>query len=106
MHPRDDLLVRLDEPVAHRALRVARRGRCPNVVDAFEEHDVFHPRLSEDVPVEAREDIWAQAVVQDTVPTRSLVEHGDVRRARVGLQPSQNEIWPAVYVYGNEPCCR
>lgn len=92
---RNDLLVSLDETVTNHLLGVGRGRRGTDVVDAFKYHGVFDPGLGEDVTVNATEGVGAQTVVEDTVPTRSLVEDGDIGCERVFLHASEDEVWPA-----------
>lgn len=95
MHACNDLLVGLNEAVADSLLGCGRGRGGTNVIDAFKDHDVFDSRLGENVTVDAAEGVGAETVIEDTVPTRSLVEDGDVGREQVFLHASEHKVRPA-----------
>ncbi len=66
-----------------------------DVVDAFEQDEVFDAGLGEDVAVEAGEGAGAGGIVQDAVTTDALVEDAEVGGLLVGLEASGEDVGPA-----------
>ena len=56
------------------------------IVDPGEDDEPVHLWHRQHVAVEARQHVRTEPVAQDAVAARGLVQHGDVRRGRVGLQ--------------------
>ena len=73
-----DLLVGLDDAVTSEGLVCGRRVGCTNVVHSFKYHGEFDTRLREDVAVDSSKGVRAEPVVEDTVSSCCLVNHGDV----------------------------
>ncbi|TPX18444.1 uncharacterized protein E0L32_011629 [Thyridium curvatum] len=77
VQPRDDLLVRADQPVRHALLGRGRRARRAHVVDALEHERPRGAAAPHDVPPDAAQRVGPQAVGQHAVAARRLVDHGD-----------------------------
>jgi len=78
----DDLLVGADHPpnqgLVFGALDIAIVRKHANVVDAFENDEIAHPRLRNDVMIKTRQSVRAQSVAQQTVAADSLIENSYV----------------------------
>lgn len=98
MQPRGDLLKRSQQPIPNISLTDHIRPRRANVINALENHGVFHARGRQDVPVDPRQQRRAQAVVQDPIPARREIEHRDTRRRR--RQPLREHVRPPVVAVG------
>ena len=66
-----------------------------DVVDAFEQDEVFDASLGDDVAVEASKGAGAGGVVQDAVAADALVEDGEVGGVLVGLEAAGEDVGPA-----------
>jgi hypothetical protein len=94
-----DLGICGDEPVPDAGLRRSAVRAGPDVVYAFEDHDIFRTRLLECVARVARQEGWAQAARQHGVATCGLVGDGEVGDVDGwGLEAREEEVWPAIVV--------
>ena len=91
---RHNLLERADELIADLLLRPRVHARRANVVDAFEDEDVFGAGTLEGVALVAGDEGGAEAVVEDAIAACSLVVDADVGEA-VLLEAGDEEVGPA-----------
>ena len=79
MQSRDDLFVGHDDSIAYYLLRGGGGRCCADVVDALEDDRVRYAGVCEHVAVDAREGVWAEGVVEESVAAGGLVEEGEGR---------------------------
>ena len=92
---RGDLLVSVDEAVADAGLGARVGAAAADVVDAFEDEDVFDPGLGYGVALVAGEEGGAQAAGEDGVAACCLVVYGDVGDSGF-LHAGEEEVGPAL----------
>jgi hypothetical protein len=100
----NDLLVSVNDAkhefimILLRCVFVSREGT--EIIDAFEYDQVTHACLREDVPVKARQRVWAKTIGQQMIASDTLVK--DARGARCGipLQPLRQYVGPTVITIG------
>lgn len=83
-----------DELVANGRLCACIVGAAADVVDTFEDHDPFGPRLVDCIALVTCEEGGTEAAGQHGIAAGGLVAHGDIGVV-VGLQACENEIGPA-----------
>lgn len=99
-----DLVEGEEEAVADGGLRGGVVGRDADVVDALEDHGVAHASVGDDVAVETAQGVGAEAVGEDAVAARGLVDDGDVPHGGGGgvggMQAREEAVRPAVVGVG------
>ena len=97
----DDLRVRLREAGVHGGLGVGCGRRGTDVVYAFENEDVLHARVGEDVALDSTQGIRSETVSKNAISARSEVRDSNVACAGRFLEACEEEIGPAVVLVGD-----
>ncbi len=90
------LLESSDETITDYFLRGSVGVSGSDVVHAFKDHGVSDAAVGEYVSVDSAEGVRAQAIVENAVPARSLVDNCDGGGVVVGLHAGENEVRPSV----------
>lgn len=83
----DDLLIAGYQSVIDRVLSFDRFSRQADIVDPFEQEDVGHAGLNDDVRLKPRNGADPDEVAGDAVASDSLVDERDILWLSVGLHP-------------------
>ena len=90
------LLVSSDETITDYFLRSSVCVGGSDIVYAFEDHGVSDAAVGEHVSVDSAKGVRSKAVIENAVPSCSLVDNCDGGGVVVGLHADENEVRPSV----------
>jgi hypothetical protein len=90
----------LDQSRVFRGWDFTIAGQATEIVHSLENDQPMHTRGGKHVAIEAREDVWPQAVGQKVIASYALVGNADIARGGRGLKAGGEYVGPTVIAVG------